>query len=471
MVTLPFQGHINPMLRFAKRLVSKGLHVTLATTEVARQTFSNGQSTTMIDTNQNGVAQGPKIQLEFFSDDLDLDLDRNKHLDLMLQSLPLSGSKNLSNLITNLGSKGQTFSCIIHQIFVPWVADVAADRGIPCAMLCIQGSSLFSIYHRYNNEFETFPSFDNPNSALELPGLPLLEVKDLPTFILPSSPPHFKKLLSESIQSLEKVNWVLVNSFYELEADAVKSMALFKPVLPIGPLVPSPLIGKEEGVTDSLDMWNSDDSCLEWLDKKPPSSVVYLAFGSITVLAKKQIENIAMALRESKRPFLWVVKSLGKDGENKDGLPLEFLEETNGTGLVVSWCNQAKVLMHPALACFVSHCGWNSILEAVAAGVPVIAFPEWTDQPTNAKLVVDAFKTGVRMRTEEDRVVTKEEVVRCIFEVTEGPRAREIKERAAELKEAARKAVGDGGSSDRNVDYFISQFTEQPSQNTITSDK
>ncbi|XP_059645061.1 UDP-glycosyltransferase 84B1-like [Cornus florida] len=460
LVTLPFQGHINPMLRFAKRLVSKGLHVTLATLEVFSQTLSNAKSYTNLNTQ---VDETPELHLEFFSDGLHLDLDRNKHLDLTLQSLPLLGSKNLSNLITNLAANGRTFSCIIYQIFVPWVADVAADHGIPCAMLCIQGSSLFSIYHRYHNDFEAFPPFDNPNNALQLPGLPLLEVKDLPTFILPSCPQHFKNVLSDSFRSLEKVNWVLVNSFYELEADVVKSMALLKPLLPIGPLVPSSLIGKEEVIMDRLDMWNSDDSCLEWLDKKPNSSVVYLAFGSLTVLAKKQIENIAMALKKSKRPFLWVIKSGERDSDKENGLPVGFMEETNGTGLVVSWCNQEKVLMHGALACFVSHCGWNSTLEAVAAGVPVIAFPEWTDQPTNAKLLVDVFKMGVRMRPQEDGVVTKEEVERCIFEVTEGLRATEIKERAAELKDAARKAVADGGSSDGNVDYFISQIIEQSS--------
>ncbi|CAK9134997.1 unnamed protein product [Ilex paraguariensis] len=457
MVTLPMQGHITPMLRFAKRLASKGLHVTLATTEVAEEEVVTHIISTIGEEN-------PKIHVEFFSDGLSLDTDRDKlaHL-LLMDSLPIRGSKNLSNLITNLAEKDIKFSCIINQPFVPWVADVAADQGIPCAMLFIQAFSLYSIYCKYHKGLKPPPLLENPIDFLEVPGLPLLEEKDLPTFILPSSPYHFRKLVSDSVKSLEKVKWVLVNSFSELETDVLQSMDSLSQVflLPVGPLVPSLFQVKEDNAM-------TKDSCLQWLDNKPPSSVIYIAFGSITVLDKKQMENIAMALKKSTRPFLWVVRTPERDSEDKIAeLPLGFLEETKERGLVVSWCCQERVLMHLAVACFMSHCGWNSTLEAVVAGVPTIGFPGWTDQPTNAKLVVDVFKMGVRMLAGEDGVVRQEEVERCIAEVTEGPRSGEMKKRAMELKEAARKAVAEGGSSDRNIDQFIDEITGQTSK-TLT---
>lgn len=118
--------------------------------------------------------------------------------------------------------------------------------------------------------------------------------------------------------------------------------------------------------------------------------------------------------------------------------------------------------MHKAVACFMTHGGWNSALETVVWGVPVIVYPEWTDQPTNAKLLSDVFKVGVRVRIngdEEDGVVTTKEVERCIEEVINGPRAAEMKKRAMELKEAANKALEVGGSSDQNINEFINNIS------------
>ncbi|KAK8490305.1 hypothetical protein V6N12_012440 [Hibiscus sabdariffa] len=123
--------------------------------------------------------------------------------------------------------------------------------------------------------------------------------------------------------------------------------------------------------------------------------------------------------------------------------------------------------MNRALACFVTHCGWNSALETVVAGVPVVAHPEWTDQPTNSKLLVDVFKIGVRMRNCGEEGVNAEEVKRCIMEVVNGPGAMEMKKRAMELKEAAKKALEDGGSSNQNIDKFITEISAKPYSNNV----
>ncbi|KAL4396528.1 hypothetical protein HN51_001037 [Arachis hypogaea] len=444
MVSLPFQGHINPFLKLAKRLISKGVHVTIATTENARHRLPKMPN-----------SQSSEIHLEFFSDGLSFDFDRSDQNSL-INSLYTKGSKNLSTLITNL-TKAQEFSCMIVNPFVPWAIDVANEHGIPCAMLWIQASAVFSIYYRYfKNTGDDFQNLEDPNEKVQLPGLPTFKVRDLPTLMLPSSPDHFKRLLMHLYQSLDKVKWVFGTSFYEAEEEIVKSMVSLTPIYPIGPLVSPFLLGETETNVFSVDLWNAEYSCIEWLDNKPNSSVIYVSFGSLIVLSNKNIENIATALKNSNKPFLWV---LNPGAENKEGgadeLAFEILKETKGRGLVVKWCQQERVLMHPSVACFVSHCGWNSTLETLVAGVPVIACPEWTDQPTNAVLVSNVFKTGVNAKSEEHGVINAQELQRCIWEVMDGPNAEEIKNRAMEMKDLARKALQEGGSSDKHINQFI----------------
>ena len=295
--------------------------------------------------------------------------------------------------------------------------------------------------------------------SVRLPGLPLLQPQDLPSFVLPSNPfGSMPKLLSEMFQDMKKLKWVLANSFYELEKDVIDSMAELLPVTAVGPLVPSSLLGQDQNEDVGIELWKPQDSCMEWLDHKPPSSVIYISFGSLIVLSAKQMESIANALRKSNRPFIWVIKRT--EASEELPLPQGFEEETKEQGMVVPWCPQTKVLAHPSVTCFLTHCGWNSMLEAITAGMPMIAYPQWTDQPTNAKLISDVFRTGIRLKQDSDGFVATEEVERAIEEIVVGPSSEEIKKNARELKRAAREAVADGGSSDRNIQSFVDEILD-----------
>ncbi|KAI7992726.1 UDP-glycosyltransferase 84B1 [Camellia lanceoleosa] len=193
MVAFSSQGHINHMLRLAKRLLSKGLDVTLATTEVARHRMLTSSSTTTTTTVVT-VNSIDDVGLAFFSNGLNLDYDLKTNLDH-------------------------------YMPFIPWAADVAAEHGIPCALLWIQPCSLYSIYYRFYNHLNQFPSSANPNMSVELPGLPLLNTEDLPSFVLPSNPfGSFPKLSCGLFQNMKKMKWVLANSFHELESQAIDSM-------------------------------------------------------------------------------------------------------------------------------------------------------------------------------------------------------------------------------------------------------
>lgn len=459
MVSTALQGHINPMLRFAKRLIPKGIHVTFVTTEMARDRMLKYNNASAASKNPGSCDQ-EQIQFEFFSDGLSIDFDRNKDKNTFVNTLRAVGSKNLSSLVNNLIKvKGYNYSCMIVDPLLPWAIDVAADHGIPSALLWIQPCAVYSISYHYHKNIDLFPNLEDPNEEVQLPGLPLLRVRDLPRYTLPSGPLRSKQVMMELCQASNKVKWVLAISNYELEEETVDSMASTIPIYPIGPLVSQFMLGEKETSDVNMNMWNAEDSCLGWLDNKPSSSVVYISFGSIIVLSQEQVNNLAMALKNSNKAFLWVIKPAEKGSEDEvPQLPPRFLEETQGRGLVVTWCQQEKVLMHPVVACFMTHCGWNSMLETMVAGVPVIAYPKAAEQPTNAKLIVKRFQNGVVMNCGENGVASAEEIEMSIKEVMEGSSAGEIKKRAIGIKEAAIKALKEGGSSDKNINQFINDL-------------
>ncbi|XP_019085108.1 PREDICTED: UDP-glycosyltransferase 84B2-like [Camelina sativa] len=440
MVALPFQGHLNPMLKFAKHLARTNLHFTLATTEQACDRLSSTDEPHSL------------VDLVFFSDGLPKEDPRDP--EPLAESLRKVGPKNLSKII-----KKKRFACIISVPFTPWVPAVAAAHNIPCAILWIEACAVFSVYYRYYMKTNPFPNLKDPNQTVKLPALPLLEVRDLPSLMLPSEGAHFNKLMAEFVDCLKDVKWVLANSFYELESEIIESMFDLKPIIPIGPLVSPFLLGADEDKTlddgKNLDMWKSEDHCMEWLDKQVRSSVVYISFGSILKSSENQIETIATALKNRGVPFLWVIRP--KEQPQNVQVLQEMVKE--GKGVVIDWGQQEKILSHVAISCFVTHCGWNSTIETLVTGVPVVAYPSWIDQPLDARLLVDVYGIGVRMRNDVvDGELKVAEVERCIEAVTEGPNVVVMRKRAAELKNAARLAMASGGSSAQNLDLFISDI-------------
>lgn len=239
-------------------------------------------------------------------------------------------------------------------------------------------------------------------------------------------------------------------------AQVVDWMATFLPLKTIGPTIPSHYLDKrlEDDKQYGVSLFNTNnDACMKWLNEQPKGSVAYVAFGSAAQLGVEQMEELAWGLRRSKSKFLWVVREA-----EAAKLPKGFVEETSEKGLVVSWCPQLEVLANEAVGCFISHCGWNSTLEAFSLGVPVVALPQWTDQSTNAKFIMDVWKIGVKALADEKGVVRQEEVEHCISEIMEEERGKEMQRKALEWKELARKAVDEGGSSSNNIDEFISNL-------------
>jgi pathogen-inducible salicylic acid glucosyltransferase len=207
-----------------------------------------------------------------------------------------------------------------------------------------------------------------------------------------------------------------------------------------------------------------DDTCMKWLNTKPANSVVYVSFGSFASLITKQMEELAQGLKGSGKNFLWVVRA----AEQKT-LPKGFVENPGEKGLVVTWSPQLKVLAHEAIGCFLTHCGWNSTLEAISFGVPMLAMPQWTDQPTNAKFIEEIWGTGVRAKVDEEGLVGRDEIMRCVEDVMDGEKGCQIRKNAQKWKDLAIEAISEGGSSDHNLDEFVAYVNEMTEKNLIAN--
>ncbi|CAN1222954.1 UDP-glycosyltransferase 75C1 [Linum grandiflorum] len=179
----------------------------------------------------------------------------------------------------------------------------------------------------------------------------------------------------------------------------------------------------------------------------------------MAVISRRQKEEMGKGLLSSNRPFLWVMR---KEYEKEE---METKAMSVG-GKIVEWCSQGEVLSHEAVGCFVTHCGWNSTLEGMCLGVPLVAFPQWSDQMTNAKLVEDVWKIGVRVVVpekleSEEAVVEGDEIRRCLDLVMgEGGQVGEqVRKNANKWKQLAKDAMREGGSSHSNLQAFVNEVT------------
>ncbi|XP_059632108.1 UDP-glycosyltransferase 75C1-like [Cornus florida] len=450
LVTFPGQGHINPSLQFAKRLVARGVKVTFATTLSAIRRMNKTTPT------PHGLTLVP------FSDGYDNGF-KAEEIKEVTSAIRFHGSRAVANLINASADEGRPITRVVYTTYIPWVAEVTHNLHVPSTLLWIQPAAILDIFYYYFNGYADVirKRSRDPFCAIELPGLPLLTSRDIPSFLLHSDPYNFELLEFKKhveILDAEPNPQVLVNTIDALESNTLRAIKKLN-MIPIGPLIPSAFLdGKDPSDTSNEgDMFQKSTEYVEWLNSKPESSVVYLSFGSISVLSEKQREEMAHGLLESQRPFLWVVRKTDQYGENVEN-EISCMEELEKQGMIVPWCSQVEVLSHPSLGCFVTHCGWNSTLESLVFGVPMVAFPGRMEQETNAKLITHVWETGVRVTVNEERIAEREEFKRCIEMVMgDGEKGKEMRGNAKKWKELAREAVKEGGSSDMNLKAFVSE--------------
>ncbi|XWS09465.1 hypothetical protein CRYUN_Cryun40dG0086900 [Craigia yunnanensis] len=434
----PVQGHINPMLQFSKRLVSKGLEVTLVT-------FSGNKAL--------AVEDGP-VKLEPISDDLGADNLLEKSLDAYLERFKAVVTLRLPHIIAKLGISNNPGSCLVYDSIMPWALDTAKQQGLTGAVFFTHSCAVSTIVYNVHEGLLKVPLAE---SSFSIAGLPVLEEHDLPSPVYNiGAYPALSHLLFHQFSNFGKVDWVFFNTFTSLEEEVLNWMASQRSIKTIGPTIPSKYLDKrlEDDKDYGIHLFKPEiDSCINWLNSKETGSVVYVSFGSLAALGEEQMQELALGLKRSNSYFLWVVRQT-----EQVKLPANFLEETSEKGLVVSWSPQLEVLAHKAVGCFMTHCGWNSTLEALSLGVPMVAMPQWVDQTTNAKFVADVWQAGIRTRMNDKGIITKEEIEGCIREIMDGDKTKDMKKNSEKWKKLAIEAVNEGGSSDKNIEEFVAKL-------------
>ncbi|KAJ6302708.1 hypothetical protein OIU77_016738 [Salix suchowensis] len=312
-------------------------------------------------------------------------------------------------------------TAIIGDIEVRWAISLGSRRNIPVAAFWTMSASFLSMLYHFNlfNQNQKSPS----NLLGQVDYIPGISSSDL-----------------AELQKLEPQ-----------VMDTMKDTFQF-PVYPIGPAIPYlELEGDFSGTNDS----HMVPDYLQWLDCQPKGSVLYISLGSFLSVSSTQMDEIFAGLQDSGVRFLWVAR--GEASRLKDTW-------SDDRGLVLPWCDQLKVLCHSSIDGFWTHCGWNSTLEAVFAGVPMLTFPLFLDQDPNSKQILEDWRIGreVRRGGTEEIFLTRQETAKLVqkFMDLESNEGKEMRRRARELGNICQQAIAEGGSSTTNLDAFIRDISQ-----------
>ncbi|KAJ1418911.1 UDP-glycosyltransferase family, conserved site [Sesbania bispinosa] len=457
-VLFPFmaQGHMIPMMDVAKLLVQHNAIVTIVTTPRNAPRF-----TSIVARYIESGFQIRLVQLQFPCKEGGIpdgceNVDMLPSLDMTLRFF--NATKFLQQPVEKLFEElTPPPSCIISDMCLPFTIHIAKKFNIPrisfigvsCFyLLCLHNLRIYDVMDRTTTESEYFV----------LPGIPdKIEMTKAQTGILTGD--KWKEFHEQMVAAEMASYGVIINSLEELEPAYAEDYKKIRndQMWCIGPLS---LSNKDH--LDKVQRGNkvSIDECqyIKWLDCHEPRSVIYACFGSLSNLKTSQMIELGLGLEASKRPFIWVIREGSQLEELEKWIKEDgFEERTNGQSLIIrGWAPQLVILSHPAIGGFITHSGWNSTLEAICAGVPMITWPLFADQFFNERQVVEILKIGVKVGVErpleEDEtdvlLVKKEDIERAIGKLMDETReSEERRKRIKELAEMARKAVQQGGSS------------------------
>uniref|UniRef100_A0ACD5V953 Uncharacterized protein n=1 Tax=Avena sativa TaxID=4498 RepID=A0ACD5V953_AVESA len=463
-VTSPMQGHINPVRRLAARVAAAAdPRVTISTAVSGhRRMFP-----TLASPDEEAVDAAGLLHVPF-SDGYDEGFDRSVHdARSYAARARAAGRETLSGVLARLADRGRPVTRVVYTFLVGWAPEVARAHGVPATLLWIQPAAVFAVYyHCFHGHGAALASCANDparDAVVRLPGLPPLNSRALPSIVAVTSPEQQGYPVLGILRDLflafdgdSRPTKVLVNTFDALEPEALRAIMPGLEFVAVGPVVPD--IGASPSSTD-LSLCDVDASgYMEWLDAQAARSVVYVSFGTVFTASRRQELETLQGLKATGRPYLGVLRKVGgEEGSALDGTDGDGGADDGRQGMVVEWCDQSRVLSHPAVGCFVTHCGWNSALESIASGVPIVAVPQWTDQPTVAWVVEECAGVGVRVAVDGEGVAGRGEIQRCVETVMgDGDAALEIRARAARWMERAKEAVTDGGALERNLQAFLS---------------
>ncbi|XP_054791977.1 UDP-glycosyltransferase 708G1-like isoform X2 [Prosopis cineraria] len=416
-------GHLTPFLRLAALLVDRHCRVTV-------------------------ISPQPTVSMA-----------ESKHLSRFHSAFPQFEAirRSCCLLPSLLASASPPLSAFVCDVtLISPVLPITESLRLPIFILFTSSARMLSLFSSVSRFIPSISEMD----SVEIPGVSTIPRSCIPPLLLlPNN--VFAKILLEDGPKLPKSCGILVNSFEALELNPLESLNSGKvvkelpPVFPIGPFVPC-----EFEKSENEEQRNS--SPLKWLNDQSPGSVVYVSFGSRLGMAREQVREIGNGLMKSGFKFLWVVKDKKVDREEEDDVEkvigVELMKRLKSNGLVVNeWVDQSDILSHSSVGGFVSHCGWNSVMEAAWHGVPILGWPQIGDQKLNAE-VVEKTGWGIWRKTwgwAGENVVRGEEIGDAIDEMMKNEG---LKMKAEKVKETARKAVDGGGSSEISVQRLIGEW-------------
>lgn len=346
---------------------------------------------------------------------------------------------------------GRPLTCLITDAFIWFAAEMAQDwNNVPWIPCWTAGPYSLSA-HLYTDIIRDKIGTQNQNQQLihVIPGMNQIRVADLPEgVVFGDLDSVFSVMLHQMGRHLPKGAAVFINSFEELDPELTNHLKtkFNKKFLSVGPFKLLQVSDQQPSFAADLD---DKYGCLAWLDKrkKQPASVAYVSFGTVATPSPNEIVAIAEALEAGKVPFVWSLSH-----NSQANLPNGFLERTKSDGLVVDWAPQVNVLAHEAVGVFVTHCGWGSILESIAAGVPMIGRPFFGDQRINGRMMEQAWEVGVAV---DGGIFTKEGLLSSLDLILCQEKGIKIREKVTKLKQQCQNAIGPGGSSMQNLDALV----------------
>ncbi|KAL3506766.1 hypothetical protein ACH5RR_032148 [Cinchona calisaya] len=435
----PGRGHINPMMNLCKILSSK----------LDQKNHHRFFITFIVTEEWLGlIGHEPKpdnIRFATIPNVLPSELVRGVNMRSFVEDIHTKMEEPIEELLDHIEIDKSIRRIIIADSLLKWPVDVGNRRNIPVALLWTMSAAAFSIFHHFELLVENghFP-YDLPEISKEIvdyiPGISSICKGDLPTVL---NIENLHKILG-TFPCVQRAQYLLFSSIFELEPHIINAL---KPNFPfplysLGPIIPFLNLNKSPSKHKKHDYF-------EWLDSQPPNSVLYVSMGSFLPVSSTQNDEIAAVLRESGVKFLWVAR-----GE------ASRLKEIAGVlGTIIPWCEQLEVLCHPSVGGFWTHCGWNSTMESVFAGVPMLTCPISIDQLPNSKLIVDDWKVGWRVKRKVESLPTKGEIAALVnrFMSLDSNDRKEMMTRVKELQDISRRAL-EGGSSEVNLNAFLANI-------------
>ncbi|KAJ9673869.1 hypothetical protein PVL29_023429 [Vitis rotundifolia] len=448
------------MLKLAKFLHFRGFHVTFVNTEYNHNRLLKSRGPDSL----KGI---PSFQFKTIPDGLPpSNVDATQDIPALCVSTRKHCLPPFRDLLSNLNHDGPPVTCIVSDGVMSFTLDAAQELGVPEVLFWTTSACGFMGYVQYRNlidkgltplKDESYLTNGYLDTVIDwIPGMKGIRLRDIPSFIRTTDPNEI--MLEFPLREAErarKASALIFNTFDALEHEVLDALSqMFPPIYTIGPLhqLMSQIQDNDLKLIES-NLWKEEPECLEWLDSKEPNSVVYVNFGSITVMTSQQLNEFAWGLANSNQTFLWIIRPDLVSGDAAI-LPPEFVAETKERGLLAGWCPQEQVLSHPAVGGFLTHNGWNSTIESVSAGVPMICWPFFAEQQTNCRYCCTEW--GIGMEIDSD--VKRDEIERLVKELMEGEKGKELKKKALEWKSLAEEATrGPNGSSFSNLDKMITQ--------------